>query len=352
MKKRANTVSPLVRKQMRHYFCQNFTIEALIPLFNASARGVIIHVDELSGLIKSFNQYKRKGSDTEQFLSLFNTGPLKSDRKQGITSCPESGAAVVGGIQPNIFSEVFSGTEHENGLAYRFLPLLLNTSPPLYSDDELSEEDELSWNKMVKRMSEITTEIDPVTGCLVKSEFVLDEDGKLIWKGFHNELSKLQLFMPRRFSSYLPKLKIYCLKFMTLLHLLKCYKNNELKETVDKSTVEGAIELTRFFAGQALKLTLTTSSKKRQEEIGYRDVLMKALVSLKGDVKNGKLLLKQVRKRVNELLPGDLVLGEKDKRLGAWLREQGFTVETGAKNMTFVHWDESIVTGVRLVSQH
>lgn len=345
MKSKDKNLTAKAPKQMRHYYSQDVTIEALIPIFNASPKGIVIYRDELSGLVKGFNQYKRKGSDTEQFLSLFNAGPLKSDRKQGSSSCPTSGAAVIGGIQTAVFAEVFNEAEHENGLAYRFLPLLLNDVPRMYSDDDLSEEHQMAWHSMVKRTTEIAVDIDLDAGGIVKNELVLDEDGIEAWKEFHDELSKLEPFMPLRFSRYLPKLKTYCLKFMAMLHLLKCYKNHEHGYTVDKSTVKGAIELARFFAGQALKLTLSTSTKERQGEVAYGHVFMKALASLKDDVKNGKLLLKQVRVRVNELLPQDLALGEKDKNLGAWLRKQGFEVQAGAKNKTFVLWDESLVTG-------
>lgn len=333
--------------KVRHYYCMNFTIEALIPIYKTSPQGIVIYVDELAGLIKGFNQYKRRGSDTEQFITLYNCGPLKSDRKIGNNYCPESGAAVIGGIQPGAFSQVFSDIEHENGLAYRFLPMMLNTSPPMYSANDLSEEDESAWNTLVRKMCDIPVNIDPDTGCILKHVLTLEEDGIAEWKKFHDELSKCEPFMPLRFGRYLPKLKIYCLKFMSVLHLFKCYKRGVLTLTeknliVKKATVEGSIKLTRYFAGQALKLVLSTS--KNHQSDPYSEVFRKALISMDGDVKNGKLLLKQLREAVNKLLPQDLALSDKDKKIGTWLRDLGLTVREGTGNKTYVHWDENIIS--------
>jgi hypothetical protein len=140
---------------------------------------------------------------------------------------------------------------------------------------------------------------------------------------------------------YLPKLKIYCLKFMVVLHLIKTYKKGDIPLTVTSSTVEGAIKLTRFFAGQALKLALGPSTEGKNDP--FSEVFMKAVMDLKDDFKGGKLLLQRVRVRVNELLPSDLALGIKDKKLGTWLRDLGLDVREGNANKTYVHWNDEIL---------
>jgi len=333
---------PVAAKEKRHYYSSNFTIESLIPMFKASARGLIIHVDELAGLIKSFNQYKSKGADKEQFISLYNAGPLKSDRKGGSDSCPESGAAVIGGIQPSIYKQVFGDTEHENGLAYRFLPFLLNAKPAMFSDDDLSSDDLKKWSDLVKWMYDIPAPVDPATGRIIRQELTVDTEIRAIWVKFQNDLSAWGPFMPPQFSRYLPKLKDYSLKFMSLIHLLKCCYSGELTLSVDRATVEGGIQLTRYFAGQALKLCLGTSGDNMQVQNTtiYDAAFQQALDAVKPKFKKGKLLLKCFRDKVNEILPSELTLDDNSKKPGAWLREHGFKVEPGTGGKSYIIWNE------------
>lgn len=340
-KDKENNKPPTEPNQIRHYYSNNFTIESLIPMFKASPRGIVLHVDELAGLLKGLNQYKvGKGSDDEQFLSLFNCGPLKSDRKSGGGFCRESGAAVIGGIQPGIFSQVFSDKEHENGMVYRFLPMLIDALPPMFSEDDISEKEEVAWGRLIDWMYKIPAPIDPATGFIVKQRLIVEEEGMTVWKDFHDELSGVQLFMPKRFIGYIPKLKIYCLKFMAVLHLLKCYPKDNLSLIVKKSTVRGAVKLTRYFAGQALKLVIGVS----KDQNPYRAVIRKALVSLQGEVKGGKLVLTRVRKKVNELLPEKMELEVNDnKQLATWLRDMGLEVTTGTGNKSVVLWNADII---------
>lgn len=319
---------------MRHYFSQNFTIEGLIPMYQQSARGIVLHVDELAGLLKSLNQYKGgKGSDDEQFLSLFNCGTLKSDRATKNGFCRESGAAVMGGIQPEIFSCVFGEKQRANGMLYRFLPMLLESIPPMFTEDDLSQTDEDQWSDIVDWMYGIPAITDSETGCIQKNRLVVNTDGKAIWKQFHDELSTIQPFMPANYRGYLPKLKTYCLKFMAVLHLLKCYENSSLVLIVTSATVEVAIKLTRYFAGQAFLIV----SGAAEEANPYHATLRKAIQSLLEEVDGGQLLLSRIRERMNEGLPANCQIdASQNKRVGTWVKEIGMVVTKRADNKSVV----------------
>lgn len=320
---------------MRHYFSNNFTVESLIAMYKRTARGIVVFVDELAGLLKGLNQYKGgKGSDDEQFLSLFNCGALKSDRVAKSGFCRESGAAVIGGIQPGVYAGVFGDKEAANGMLYRWLPLVMNVSPPNFSDDDLTQGDQEKWENILSWMYEIPAETDPETGFIKKAILTVEPAGREIWRQFHDELSHIQPFMPERFQGYLPKLKTYCLKFMGLLHLLECYQANTLCLTVNKTTVEHAILLTRYFAGQALQLT----SEPAGTTDPFHAALQKAIESLRGEAdKSGRLPLSRIRERMNELLPPDMEIEvTQNKRVATWLKEIGINVTVGAANKSFV----------------
>ncbi|OGU05530.1 MAG: hypothetical protein A2075_23855 [Geobacteraceae bacterium GWC2_58_44] len=355
LKDKKNSKLPIEPTKLRDYYSNNFTIESLISMFKTSSRGIVIHADELAGLLKSLGQYKNgKGADNELFLSLFNCGPLKVNRKSGSEYCRESGAAVIGGIQPEVFSQVFKDKEHESGMVYRFLPMLLDAPPPMFSDYDLSKGDEGVWSNLIDWMYAIPAPVDPVTGVIIKNTLIVEDDGKKIWIEFHDNLSEQQKYMPNRFKGYIPKLITYSLKFMAVLHLLKCYQKGKLSLTVKESTVRGAIALTRYFAGQAMLLAaglskeqeLFVSGASEDQEAIYTETFNQALISLKDEVKNGKLYLIRIRERVNELLPPTLApISYQDKRLGAWLRKRNLQLKQSTGRRTAVIWDDGICLG-------
>lgn len=319
---------------MRHYYSQDFTIESLVGLFKRTARGLVVYVDELAGLLKGLGQYKSgRGSDDEQFLSLYGCGAIKPDRASKNTFCRESGAACIGGIQPSVFSEVFGDKAVANGMLYRWLPVVMNATPPDFSDDDISEIDEANWNSLIDWMYEIPAETCVETGYIQKNVLTCTPDAKELFKAFHNELSHVQPFLPSRFAGYIPKMKDYCLKFMSILHCLECFPENKLSLIVEKSTVEKSILLTRYFLGQQLQLCdeiVVTGNP-------FHSALRKAIESLRSEVVVGKLLLSRIRERMNELLPPEQMIEDSQaKRLTQWVNDIGLTVVTGTGNKRYI----------------
>ena len=319
---------------MRHYYTQNFTIESLIPMFKQSARGLVIHVDELAGLLKGMGQYKSgKNSDEEQFLQLFNCGPLKSDRVTKNGFCGESGAAVLGGIQSEVFKNVFGDREAANGMLYRFLPMALNGTPPLFSENEISDESEDQWQSIIDWTRRIPAEVDPITGHIIKQVLRVDKEGKALFIQFHDWLSQVQPYMPHRFEGYLPKLKTYCLKFMGLLHLLECHKDGQLTDVISAETVAGAIAMTRFFAGEALQLMKENGAVVDP----HIEILNKAIEALRGTTEGGKVPLTMLREKMNEYFPVELRLKEtQNKKIGTLLREININVIEGPQRFKHI----------------
>lgn len=316
----------------RHYYTQNFTIEALIPMYKRSARGIVAFVDELAGLLKGLNQYKGgKGSDDENFLSLYNCKELKSDRAAKNGFSRESGVASIGGIQPLIFDEVFDEKSAASGMLYRWMPLVLNSTPPDFSDDDLADDDTKEWSDVLDWLYGIKAEIDVKTGYILKQKLTLEPSGREAFRQFHNELSHIQPFLAPRFAGHLPKMKDYCLKFMGVLHCLECYQDKKLFLQISKTTVDKAILLTRYFLGQALELSTTASVRKNP----FHAALRKAIDSLRCEAENGKLLVSRIRERMNELLPPAMMIADtQNKKIVTWLDEIGIQTTTRADNKT------------------
>ncbi|MBU1345311.1 MAG: DUF3987 domain-containing protein, partial [Proteobacteria bacterium] len=90
------------KPKLKQYLVSDFTIEALSEVFEGDSRGVIITADELAGLIWGLNQYKGKGNDRQHILQLWNAHSWKIDRKTGVKFIPNTGASIIGGIQPRV----------------------------------------------------------------------------------------------------------------------------------------------------------------------------------------------------------------------------------------------------------
>jgi hypothetical protein len=69
--------------KMRHLFSTDVTIEALVGILGSNPGAAIIR-DEIGGWVASMDQYRGgKGSDRQQYLSLWSAGTIKADRKTG-----------------------------------------------------------------------------------------------------------------------------------------------------------------------------------------------------------------------------------------------------------------------------
>jgi hypothetical protein len=92
-----------VRPPERRRVVEDITTEALSSVLVDNPGGVLIAVDELSGLLGSFDAYRPAGVGKDQplYLELYEGGPKQIDRvKRGKVFVPNWGASLIGGIQP------------------------------------------------------------------------------------------------------------------------------------------------------------------------------------------------------------------------------------------------------------
>lgn len=114
----------------RRCLVSDCTVESLAPILECNSRGVLVARDELSGWVRSFNQYKSgQGADAANWLELWRAGTVIVDRKSAdrrILYVPRAAASVCGTIQPGVLADVLTSEHFESGLAAR----LLLTRPP------------------------------------------------------------------------------------------------------------------------------------------------------------------------------------------------------------------------------
>jgi|GEM_PF-3152794 len=113
-----------VTPMMDLYF-SDFTIESISQsISNHPDSGYLVYNDELAGFFKSMDAYRKNGGgDRQKWLTLYNGGALKVNRKSSDTIfIPQTSVSIVGGIQPSTIEHLISGDEsQEDGLWNRFM---------------------------------------------------------------------------------------------------------------------------------------------------------------------------------------------------------------------------------------
>lgn len=102
----------------RHAVVNDTTIEALCDTLRNNPK-LIMHSDELTGWVNSFNQYRPGGRDRQHWLSIWSNASIKVQRKNKriADSIPNPYISVLGGVQPGLLS-TFAG---DDGLFPRLL---------------------------------------------------------------------------------------------------------------------------------------------------------------------------------------------------------------------------------------
>jgi hypothetical protein len=337
-KKDKNVVIP-EKPRLKHFFVADITVESLGDVYEDNGRGVILHKDEISGLISGLNQYKAKGNDRQHYLQLFNAGSWKIDRKSGVKFLQNTGAAIIGGIQTLIMPSVFGEDSFRDGLVPRFLLVCAGNRPNKFSREGIGDATSSYWRALLGRAYAIPLIVDE--NGFVKPKIILLRGAALqVWENFYNEYNALIPFLTDHAAVFIPKLvAYYSLKLAGLLHCLKMLDTSEggIPVLIDEETVQGAIELTRFHAGQAVKaLRLYRPEGQRLTE--YQKRVVETVYRLRDQVKNGKLAVSIITESFNQGLPEEVKHAR--RQIGGLLRGLALTVEKKTGNLTYLLWEE------------
>jgi hypothetical protein len=114
-----------VKPTARRLVVNDTTMEALISILADNPRGLLVAVDELAGLVASFDAYKsggRGGSDRSKWLSMHTAEPVENDRKSsGYIHVDSAAVSVTGGIQPGMLARTMTPDNVDSGLLARLL---------------------------------------------------------------------------------------------------------------------------------------------------------------------------------------------------------------------------------------
>jgi hypothetical protein len=138
----------------------DITVEALTSVLGSNKRGVLVVRDELSGWVRSMNQYKGKGADRQFYLEAWGNSPYSVDRKgaQEPIILERPFICLYGTIQPEILSELDIGKD--DGLLDRFLFACPFSQPVGWTEDEVSEEAREEYHRLYVGLRELEMGLD------------------------------------------------------------------------------------------------------------------------------------------------------------------------------------------------
>ena len=274
-----------------HYFVSDITVEALFNAMKTNPRGLISYQDELSGFIKSHDQYKSKGNDRQKYIELWNCQPWKKDRIcSGSEYIHNTGCSIIGGIQSLTLPSVFKVDSIYDGLLPRFLFGNVLSKP--YSRQAIANSDMEVWNGMIAKFYSISLTQDNKGRNKYRILYLTDEAHDL-FESFHNQCKdekakELQVFMPKLIS--------YSLRLAGILSLM----HGEF-ETISLTRITQAIKLIDYFKDQVKEVLLLYGNiRNRYSETEWK--LIDALKNTESKVKHGKLPLEILTQELNSKL--------------------------------------------------
>lgn len=302
-----------------------------------------------------FGQYKQSGSgnDREHYLSMFNAGSLKINRKTGVRFIPNTGLSILGGIQPAVMPSIFSTECFHNGLLPRFLLLNVENKPDEFSMNEVSHEVTAYWENLINMCSGIPLEVND-KGFIVPKTLTLSKGAIESYRRHYNKLKKDGNFLSDKGKPFIPKLvSYYTIKFAGILHILSSVPsepclNLSFEDVISQKTMNDAINLTQFFVGQAMK-TLKLYGMQERKFTEHEIRLVETLHKLQDKVSGGELQLKEVVASFNDSLPEKLQYSSKG--VGNLLNKLGLTTRQGGKGFYYLVWEEEKIEKIFSLKQ-
>jgi hypothetical protein len=244
--KKAND-EPRPPKAMQSLYYSDFTIESLIAgVSEYPDDGTVIYSDELAGFFSSMDAYKSSaGVDRPKWLSIWDGGAIKCNRRSGSSYVPHSSISIIGGIQPGIIEQMIKKDKSKaDGLWSRFTFMRIDhklVSLFTSTDGSLAE----TLSEIYKRIAsepprQHTIDVNARPLCSAWHEFLHQ---KIKDEGDNN---------PLMVGIYAKMIGITFRNALILHRVYAAISNDIPAQTIPVETIETAIAWTKFEMNQTL----------------------------------------------------------------------------------------------------
>jgi hypothetical protein len=235
-----------VKPRLRDYFSSNLTLEALVDMLDR-APGVAIIRDEILGWVSSMDQYRGgKGSDRQEYLSLWSAKTIKLDRKGSDPIYRRFPVAcVVGGIQPDLVGGLHDAAKKRDGFVERLLPVVPDTKPMPWTEETISAGRYTAVLAVFRRLDNLPLADVDGGGNAVGIGVALSPEARRIYVAWFNENQALIARTSGLATGFYSKLPAHVARLALILHAL--WNPEDPRVMVSAERMADAIELGEFF---------------------------------------------------------------------------------------------------------
>jgi hypothetical protein len=260
-KERKNVPKPELPSKFQ-LLLSDFTTETIAPIHEVNSRGLGVYVDELATWINNLSRYN--ANDKTFWLSVWNGQHIKITRRtSGDFYIKECFISVIGTIQPSILANLLSN-DTESGFNDRMLfayPDDLIKEP--IKDDFINHDYLDNWNRIVNKIYTLPLPINQESNFVEPQvlEFT-PEAKKLVFSFFDQnakEVNELNDLGQESLASIISKFDIHVLRLALILEALAYGCGESELKNVSTKSIEGAIELSKYFKKTAKKTIMLFS---------------------------------------------------------------------------------------------
>lgn len=234
------------------------TMEELAYILHDNPRGLLMLQDEMSGWVASMNQYKSKGDDRQNFLSIWSSVEMSVDRR-GTHGHPlrvwRPFVSVTGGIQPDMLRLL----RPEKGLDDGFIDRILFAWPSQrvrrWTEATVDEYVRTQYGTTTMRLLSLLPEVDQF-GFERPSNVQLSETGRYAWVDLYNRhhAEMASADFDQRAHGAFAKLDAYAARLTLILHLWRRAADEASDDEVDVESVENAWRIADYFKSGVRKV--------------------------------------------------------------------------------------------------
>jgi hypothetical protein len=274
---------------LQHLYSSDLTLEALVGMLSNSP-GVAILRDEILSWVTSLDQYRGgKGSDRQQYLSLWSGSPIKSDRAGRETIYAANPVACVfGGIQPDALTGLHDPNGRRDGWIERLLLFFPEVRPTGWTDDELDPQLAEPLVDAFRRLRN-GGRGDSAQPLGVQ----LSSGAKAVWREWYDDneaTTDVTRGLRRGFYSKLPN---QVARLALILHTI--WNLDDPLRMVSRERMQDAIDLGEFFRSHLDRVLPLIGDSSRDESVGLpgriiRILRKESLDTSEGWIRRGVLL--------------------------------------------------------------
>lgn len=327
------------KKPLRtQYYLDESTVEALADALEQNPRGVMWRVDELSGLLSSFDKYSsgKEGGTRARLLSAYDCQSWKSNRRNEERNLhiPAACVSIFGGLQPGMMRKSFDGSDEDSGFLPRFMFIRAERErASLWSEETLSPASYGLLRGIAEHLSGFGLNVDE-RGEGKPCPVSLSSGAKALYVKWYNDLAREDwaLFAEGTVNAVRQKLKGLALRLCLLLHCLDAaISGGNGLNLIPEDTMRRALLLAEWVKENQIQTLTLLREEKTRPSSPVEHAIMESLVAdaERIEADGWKIVNSRLVEMVNGRLPVEVdarVIGKAASALGlasCWLGVRG-----------------------------